>query len=181
MRQGKNERAITEMMAVVDLVSGMCKMAFGVGLVHAEEEGVAPLGLVVTLVDEQPVHNRTARVFDEIRAREAARLGREEVPVFWRAIAHRPLYLEATWNRSKSLLADGEVRQRDKEILGLAVAVNTGSQYFIHEHATALRRLGIDDAGIIEILGVVQYFDGLNRLTDGMHVESDIRPSSVLK
>lgn len=176
VRLGKGERAVTELMAVVDLVSGLCKAAFGAGLFAPEAEGAAPPGMIVGPVEEKSAQGKVAAVFEEIRGREAVRLGRTGVPLFWRAVARRPLYLEAAWNRSKVLLAEGEVGRKDKEILGFAVAANAGSHYFAHEHATALRRLGMDDAALVEILAVVDYFDGLNRLSEGMDIESDIAP-----
>ena len=176
MRMGKDEKAITELMSIVDLVGGLSKAAFGAGLFAPEIAGVVQQGMVLGLVEEQDAKGRVAKVFREIRAREAKRLGHERVPLFWRAIAHRPLYLEATWNRSKILLAEGDISLKDKEIVGYAVASNVGSQYFIHEHATALRRLGLDDSALVEILAVVDYFEGLNKLSEGMAIESDIAP-----
>lgn len=41
MRMGKGERAVTELMSIVDLVSGLCKAAFGAGLYAPEAEGAA--------------------------------------------------------------------------------------------------------------------------------------------
>ena len=176
MRMGKDERAVTELMSVVDLVSGLSKAAFGAGLYSPESEGVTPAGLILGLVEEKDARGRVAQVFDEIREREAVRLGRKGVPLLWRAIAHRPLYLGAAWNRSKVLLSEGEVSLKDKEILGLAVAANVGCHYLAHEHATALRVLGMDDAALVEVLAVVDYFDGLNKVSEGMAIESDIAP-----
>jgi len=176
MRLERDERAITELAAVVELASGMCKMAFGVGLFDAETGGEPPGRLVVGLVEEARATGRVERVFEEIREREGERLGTARVPAFWRALAHRPGYLEAVWNRVCVIMAGGALSTREKEILAFAVAANAGSEYFVHERARALGRLEIGDAGIMEILGVVQYFDGLNRLTEGMDVESDIRP-----
>ncbi len=176
MRMGKGERAVTELMSVVDLVSGLSKAAFGAGLYSPEVEGVTPPGMVLGLVEEGSAKGRVAKVFGELREREATRLGRDSVPLFWRAVAHRPLYLEAAWNRSKILLTKGEISLKEKEMLGYAVAANVGSHYFGFEHATALRVLGMDDAALVEVLAVVDYFDGLNKVSEGMAIESDIAP-----
>jgi hypothetical protein len=178
MRMGKGERAVTELISIVDLVSGLSKAALGAGLYAPEAEGVTlpPPGMILGLVDEESAKGRVAKVFGEIREREAERLGRDSVPLFWRAIAHRPLYLEAAWNRSKILLAEGEISLKEKEILGYTVAANVGSHYFGHEHATALRRMGMDDPALVEVLAVADYFEGLNRVSEGMDIESDIAP-----
>jgi alkylhydroperoxidase family enzyme len=173
---GKDERAITELMSIVDLVSGLSKAAFGAGLFAPQIPGVAQQGMVLGLVEEQEAKGRVTKIYEEIRVREAERLGHEGVPLFWKAIAHRPLYLEAAWNRSKILLAEGEISLKEKEILGYAVASNIGSQYFVNEHVTALRRLGMDDAALVEVLAVVDYFEGLNKVSEGMGIESDIAP-----
>lgn len=181
MRMGKGERAVTELISIVDLVSGLSKAALGAGLYAPEAEGVTPEGvtppgMILGLVDEESAKGRVAKVFGEIREREAGRLGRDSVPLFWRTIAHRPLYLEAAWNRSKILLTEGEITLKEKEILGYTVAANVGSHYFGHEHATALRRMGMDDPALVEVLAVVDYFEGLNRVSEGMDIESDIAP-----
>ena len=176
MRMGKGERAVTELISIVDLVSGLSKAALGAGLYAPEAEGVTPPGMILGLVEEGSAKGRVAKVFGEIREREAGRLGRESVPLFWRAVAHRPLYLEAAWNRSKILLTEGEISLKEKEILGYPVAANVGSHYFGFEHATALRRLGMDDPALVEVLAVVDYFEGLNRVSEGMDIESDIAP-----
>jgi alkylhydroperoxidase family enzyme len=173
---GKDEKAITELMSIVDLVSGLSKAAFGAGLFAPDTPGATQQGMVLGLVEEKDAKGKVTKVYQEIRAREAERLGREAVPSFWKAIAHRPLYLEAAWNRSKILLAEGEISLKEKEILGYAVAANVGSQYFVHEHVTALRRLGMDDSALVEVLAVVDYFEGLNKVSEGMGIESDIAP-----
>jgi alkylhydroperoxidase family enzyme len=163
-------------MSIVDLVSGLAKAAFGAGIFAPEAEGCSNAGLILAPVEEKDAKGRVEKVFGEIRARETGRLGREEVPLLWRTLAHRPLYLEAAWNRSKVLLADGEISLKEKEILGYAVAANKGSHYFAHEHATALRRMEMDDSALVEVLAVVDYFEGLNKLSEGMDIDSDIAP-----
>ena len=176
MRMGKDEKAVTELMSVVDLVSGLSKAAFGAGIFAPEAEGPPPGGMLLGLVEEEGAQGKVGKVFEEIRERERERLGRETVPLFWRAIAHRPLYLEAAWTRSKILLAEGNLSLKEKEIIGYAVSANVGSHYFADEHVTALRRIGMDDAALVEILAVVDYFEGLNKLSEGMDIESDIAP-----
>ena len=36
--------------------------------------------------------------------------------------------------------------------------------------------MGMDDAALVEVLAVVDYFEGLNKLSEGMDIESDIAP-----
>jgi len=40
-----------------------------------------------------------------------------------------------------------------------------------------VRKLGLDDEGILELMAVVDLFSGFNRLMDGLQVEPDEKPS----
>jgi alkylhydroperoxidase family enzyme len=39
-----------------------------------------------------------------------------------------------------------------------------------------VRKLGLDDEAILELMGVVDLFSGLNKLLDGLQVEMDEKP-----
>jgi alkylhydroperoxidase family enzyme len=39
-----------------------------------------------------------------------------------------------------------------------------------------VRKLGLDDEGIVELMAVVDLFGGLNKLMDGLQVEIDEKP-----
>jgi len=39
-----------------------------------------------------------------------------------------------------------------------------------------VRKLGLDEEGVLEILAVVDLFSGLNKLLDGLQVEMDEKP-----
>jgi alkylhydroperoxidase family enzyme len=39
-----------------------------------------------------------------------------------------------------------------------------------------VRKLGLDDEGVLEIMAVVDLFSGLNKLLDGLQVEMDKKP-----
>jgi alkylhydroperoxidase family enzyme len=39
-----------------------------------------------------------------------------------------------------------------------------------------VRKLGLDDEGIVELMAVVDLFTGLNKLMDGLQVEMDDKP-----
>ena len=70
------------------------------------------------------------------------------------------------------------VRKSPRIQLGLAAFLigNNVSPYMIDYYAAALRRRGLDEHGFLEILAVVDYFNNLNTLADGMAIESDIKP-----
>lgn len=39
-----------------------------------------------------------------------------------------------------------------------------------------MRKLGLDDEGVLELMAVVDVFGGLNKLLDGLQVEMDEKP-----
>ena len=39
-----------------------------------------------------------------------------------------------------------------------------------------MRKLGLDDQGVLEIMAVVDLFAGFNKLVDGLQVEPDEKP-----
>jgi alkylhydroperoxidase family enzyme len=43
-------------------------------------------------------------------------------------------------------------------------------------HTSAVQKLGLDDAAILELMAVVDLFSGLNTLVDGLRVEPDDKP-----
>jgi alkylhydroperoxidase family enzyme len=43
-------------------------------------------------------------------------------------------------------------------------------------HTSAVQKLGLDDAAILELMAVVDLFSGFNKLVDGLRVEQDNKP-----
>ena len=39
-----------------------------------------------------------------------------------------------------------------------------------------MRKLGLDDVGVLELMAVVDLFTGFNKLMDGLQVEPDEKP-----
>ncbi len=175
---GKDEAAVTELMAVVDHVNGLTKLAEGLGLApDVPEPAPDPAWCPVRPIPEEKAEGRVAEVFGEIRAHATATLGLKRVPSFWRALAHHPLYLEATWGREKALMASGDaLPPLQKTILGYGIAANNCCPYFAAYYGTAMRVAGLDERAFLETLAFVDYFNGLNKLADGMGIESDIKP-----
>ena len=70
----------------------------------------------------------------------------------------------------------GALAARDKRRVALGVAMNARSRHMIEYHTGVLRRAGDSNDDLLEILGVVDHYNALNTLSDGMQIESDIRP-----
>jgi hypothetical protein len=175
MRLGLDERGVTEVMAAADHTRGLAKLAAGLRLAPEILERGRGEGPIVPLVDEDS-DGRGGAMFGEIRAWAREQLRVDRVPGLWRALAHHPAYLEAVWRRERAIMSDGAVTRFQKQCIGYAMAVNSVSPYMIDYHAAQLRVLGLDPHGFIEALAVVDYFNNLNTLADGMDIESDIKP-----
>ncbi len=99
------------------------------------------------------------------------------VPSLFQAMAHNPEYLEAAWQKFKVVMSAGQLDRKTKEIIALAVSATNNCEYCIHAHTAGLRRLGLDDAAIVELMAVVELFNGFNKFLDGLRIEPDIRVS----
>ena len=118
-------------------------------------------------------------ILDEIAAWSATALGSPDVPLLWRILAGNPHYLESTWRKETAVMADGALAARDKRRTALGVAMSVRGRYMIEYNAALLRRAADDDRDLLEILGVVDHYTTLNTLSEGMQIDSDIRPPSV--
>ena len=70
----------------------------------------------------------------------------------------------------------GKLDLRTKEIIALAVSITNNCEYCIHSHSAAVKRLGLDNEAIGEIVAVVDVFCGTNRIGNAYQVEPDVSP-----
>ncbi len=129
-------------------------------------------------VDEDQATGKVAAIFADIKATKKL----DRVPNFWRVLATHPDHLELVWTRLKALMHPEAVGRtspldpRTREIIALAVSAANGCAYCINSHTTALRKLGVDDATLGEILAIVGLFCTTNALADAYQVQPDIVP-----
>ncbi len=122
---------------------------------------------LVPYVDEDDATGVVKEVFDDIKSsRELAK-----VPNFWRAIAHRPEYLQSEWTKLRTILETGSIERRVKEMIAVAVSATNNCDYCLRSHTDALRSLGTTDAELVELLSVVDFFNGSNAISSGLRVE----------
>jgi AhpD family alkylhydroperoxidase len=176
MRLGVDEVGVTELMGVAEHTRAMSALANGLIILPDIPEPRDGRPALVALADPNGVDEPARSIFAEIRgfAREA--LGVERIPNLWRAIGSNPHYLESTWRKDQVVMASGKLAARDKRLVALGVAMNGGCTYLIEYHAAILRRVGANDRDILEVMGVVDHYNSLNTLSDGMQLESDIKP-----
>jgi AhpD family alkylhydroperoxidase len=93
------------------------------------------------------------------------------VPNFWRAIAHRPEYLRSEWTKLRTVLETGSIDRKVKEMIAVAVSATNNCDYCLRSHTDALRALGATDEEIVELMSVVDFFNGSNAVASGLKVE----------
>jgi AhpD family alkylhydroperoxidase len=133
----------------------------------------------VAPIDEHEATGKVAAIFADIKATKSI----DYVPAFWRTIATNPLQLELVWTTLKTLMhpdAVGRVARLDpqtREIIALAVSATNSCPYCINSHTASLRKLGLDEEALGEVMAIVGLFNMTNSLANGYQVEPDVRPS----
>ena len=123
----------------------------------------------VTLLSDDDLSPEAAAVFAEIRAAR----GTEYVNNFWRALAHDPALLRATWDRLGAVMAPGALDPLVKEMVYVAVSAANGCGYCIHSHTAAARAKGMTEAQHGELLAVIGMAMQTNGLVNAMQVPVD--------
>lgn len=123
----------------------------------------------VTLLSDEAASAEALAVFDEIRQAR----GTDYVNNFWRALAHDPKTLRATWDRLREVMAPGALDPLVKEMLYIAVSASNGCDYCIHSHTAAARAKGMSQAQYGELLAVIGMAAETNQLVTAMKVPVD--------
>jgi alkylhydroperoxidase family enzyme len=118
---------------------------------------------------EEELTDRARATFDDIREFFDAK----EVPNVFRAMARDPRYLTGTWRFYRACFAPGRLARPVKEAVAYATAVTTRSRYGIDFTTRRLRAAGVTDAGLMELMQVVDRFNGINKFADILLVEPD--------
>ena len=127
----------------------------------------------VTPVAEADAPDRVRAIYEDIRATKKL----DAVPRFWRVLATDPDLLDRTWAHLKATMHPERPTQLAplvREIIALAVSATNGCPYCVHSHTAAVRKLGLDAAGVAEVMGVVALFNATNALAHGYQVEPDV-------
>ena len=127
----------------------------------------------IMLIPEEEAAGKVKRVYEDIMEM----LNIDFVPNMYKAMAHNPAYLETTWNKVKAVMhEDGQLDSLTRDIIALSVSVMNGCDYCISVYTAAVRNLGLDDEGILEVMSVIDLFSGLNKFNTGLQVEPDEKP-----
>lgn len=127
----------------------------------------------IKLIPEEEATGKVKDLYEEIKSQ----LGMDFVPNIWRAMASNPDYLEANWNKVRTVMSkEGKLDRLTKEIIAVAVSAVNGCDYCTWVYTAAVQKLGLDDEGVLELMAVVDVFSGLNKLVEGLRIEPDEKP-----
>jgi alkylhydroperoxidase/carboxymuconolactone decarboxylase family protein YurZ len=171
MRLGVNEVGATELMGVTEHTRALATTAAALLLESLESERA-----LIPPVDPAVAAGEVGALLDEIARSSQAAMGRAGVPLLWRVLARNPHHLESTWRKETVVMGAGALSARDKRRTALGVAMAVRARYLIEYNAAILRHAGDTDRDLLEVLGVVDHYTTLNTLSEGMQIESDIRP-----
>lgn len=145
--------------------------SFVVGITQALNvvaDGLARPGHLAAV--EPGVDRNADRVYDEIKAF----YDRESVPSVFMVMAGDPAYLKDFWVACRRAFDSKHLSRRLKESLAFAVSLATGSLFGIDFHLSEMRRLGVTEKGVLEVVGVTQMFSSLNKIADFLQLEPDM-------
>ena len=171
MRLGLDEVGVTELMAVTEHTRALATTAASLLLESLDDErslippSTSPAG-----------DPGVVALLEEIAAVVPASMGRADIPLLWRVLARNAHYLESTWRKEQVVMRPGALAERDKRRTALGVAMAMRTRYMIEYNTVILRTAGDGDEDLLEVLGVVDHYTTLNTLSEGMQIESDIRP-----
>jgi AhpD family alkylhydroperoxidase len=130
-------------------------------------------------IQENEATGKVAAIFADIKHTKHI----DFVPAFWRTIATNPTQLEVVWINLKTIMhpeAVGCAARLDpvmRETIALAVSATNGCPYCINSHTAALRKMGMDQETLGEVMAIVGLFNMTNALANGYQVEPDVRPA----
>jgi AhpD family alkylhydroperoxidase len=125
----------------------------------------------VPLLSDEAAGAEALAVFEDIRTKRKT----DYVNNFWRALAHNPEQLKATWDRLQSVMAPGALDPLVKEFIYMAVSITNNCSYCVHSHTAAAKAKGMTDDQYKEFLAVVAMASQTNALATALQVEVDER------
>jgi AhpD family alkylhydroperoxidase len=132
----------------------------------------------VVPIAEADAKGKVAEIFADIKKTKNIAF----VPNLWRVLATNADHLELVWSRLKALMHPEAVGRQPKldaatrEIIALAVSATNGCAYCVNSHTAALKKLGLTDEALGEVLAIVALFNSTNAIADGYQIEPDILP-----
>src|SRR5205823_14799672 len=154
--------------------------AFVVGITNALNVVADGLGAApMPQVEPETAPAEVQTVFADIRAfygtgTPVADVLGGQIPTPFGLIAHDPGYLADVWAAVKRAFTDRRLSRRHKEALAFAVSLTTRSAFGTAFHLGEMRRLGVGERGVMEVVGVTQMFSSSTKIADTLQLSSDM-------
>ncbi len=150
--------------------------AFVVGVTNALNVVADGLGgnRLLAPVEESTADPAVKSLYADIRAFYAAASNGEATPLPFRLLARAPAYARDVWEAVKRAFVDNRLSRRHKESLAFAVSLTSRSGWGTTFHLDEMRRLGVSDEGVMEVLGVTQMFSSYTKIADMLRLEPDM-------
>jgi alkylhydroperoxidase/carboxymuconolactone decarboxylase family protein YurZ len=97
-----------------------------------------------------------------------------EVPAPFLTMARDGRYLADVWGAVRRAFDEHRLTRRLKEALAFAVSLTSRSAFGTRLHLGQLRRLGVDDGGVMEVVGVTQVFSSYTKIADTLQLAPDM-------
>lgn len=123
----------------------------------------------VPLLSDEEASADALAVFEDIRATR----GGDYINNFWRALAHDPALLRATWERLKRVMGPGALDPLTKELIYIAVSVANGCEYCIHSHTAAAKAKGMTPEQHGELMAIIGMAAQTNALVTALQTPVD--------
>ena len=144
-----------------------------VGITNALNVVADGLGAVLSPVEPDAALPEVRTVFADLRDfYEMPASG--EIPTPFALAAYEPGYLADLWVTVRHTFTDRQLSRRLKEALAFAVSLTSRSAFGTAFHLAEMRRLGVTDRGVMEVVGVTQMFSSYTKIADTLQLEPDM-------
>ena len=129
-------------------------------------------------IEEDLASPRVSAVYEDIKATKNI----DFIPNFWKVIAVNVDLLEQVWGQLKTLMHPETVGRTShltpaiREMIAVAVSATNGCSYCVNSHTAILKKHGVQDEAIGEVLAIAGLFNQTNSLADGFQIQSDVFP-----
>jgi len=158
-----------ELAFVVGITNNLNSVADAVRCPLDFEPDGAPRRPRLALVEPDAASPEVKATFDDACAFYAM----TRPPAVLRAMANDPAFARALWPAVRAAFEPEALDRLTKEVLALAASVTARSEYGIDFHLREVRRLGLPEAGVLEVLQVTQMFNGFTKIADALRLGPD--------
>ncbi len=163
----EDDRIWYELSYVAGVTNGLNAVADGLDL-PLDFSPSAPRP-VLPLVDPAQASPEIKDLFAEITEFYAM----DQPPAIFRWIARDPRFLQGYWGATRAAFRPGRLDRLTKEILAWAASLTARSRYGVDFHLREMRRLGLSEDGITEVVEVVQCFNTVTKIADALQLSPD--------